>query len=147
MENWGKIGKRKKDGVLKGGTFSTHEEEEKRRFGKNETFSTHWEWTSKQNRERSLKKEEKNRGGLLQQKGRLPLKDNKHISIRNSPRQPDQGLGFKQEAITLQLQAVVDWVLKLNQLRSLRLKSINESNQPWDLELKPLVSLVNLSYI
>ena len=59
MENWGKIGKRKKDGVLKGGTFSTHEEEEKRRFGKNETFSIHWEWTSKQNRERSLKKEEK----------------------------------------------------------------------------------------
>ncbi|RVW91828.1 putative disease resistance protein [Vitis vinifera] len=53
----------------------------------------------------------------------------------------------KQEAITLQLQAVVDWVLKLNQLRSLRLKSIDESNQPWDLELKPLVSLVNLSYI
>ncbi|RVW25368.1 Disease resistance protein RPP8 [Vitis vinifera] len=43
--------------------------------------------------------------------------------------------------------AVVDWVLKLNQLRSLRLKSIDESNQPWDLELKPLVSLVNLSYI
>ncbi|RVW25363.1 hypothetical protein CK203_108180 [Vitis vinifera] len=28
-----------------------------------------------------------------------------------------------------------------------RLKSIDESNQPWDLELKPLVSLVNLSYI
>ncbi|XP_034686750.1 putative inactive disease susceptibility protein LOV1 [Vitis riparia] len=56
-------------------------------------------------------------------------------------------ISSKQEAITLQLQAVVDWVLKLNQLRSLRLKSIDESNQPWDLELKPLVSLVNLSYI
>ncbi|KAL6342644.1 hypothetical protein AAG906_012509 [Vitis piasezkii] len=28
-----------------------------------------------------------------------------------------------------------------------RLKSIDQNNQPWDLELKPLVSLVNLSYI
>ncbi|KAL6342412.1 hypothetical protein AAG906_009085 [Vitis piasezkii] len=56
-------------------------------------------------------------------------------------------LSSKQEAMSLQLQAVVDWVLKLNQLRSLRLKSIDENNQPWDLELKPLVSLVNLSYI
>ncbi|KAL6343352.1 hypothetical protein AAG906_022935 [Vitis piasezkii] len=56
-------------------------------------------------------------------------------------------ISSKQEAITLQLQAVVDWVLKLNQLRSLRLKSIDESNQPWDLELKPFISLVNLSYI
>ncbi|KAJ9701579.1 hypothetical protein PVL29_006802 [Vitis rotundifolia] len=53
----------------------------------------------------------------------------------------------KQEAMSLQLQAVVDWVLKLKQLRSLRLKSIDQNNQPWDLELKPLVSLVNLSYI
>ncbi|RVW68102.1 putative disease resistance RPP13-like protein 2 [Vitis vinifera] len=43
--------------------------------------------------------------------------------------------------------AVVDWVLKQKQLRSLRLKSIDQNNQPWDLELKPLVTLVNLSYI
>ncbi|KAJ9701570.1 hypothetical protein PVL29_006793 [Vitis rotundifolia] len=56
-------------------------------------------------------------------------------------------MSSKQEAMSLQLQAVVDWVLKLNQLRSLRLKSIDQNNQPWDLELKPLVSLVNLSYI
>ncbi|RVW73487.1 Disease resistance protein RPP8 [Vitis vinifera] len=47
-------------------------------------------------------------------------------------------MSSKQEAMSLQLQAVVDWVLKLNQLRSLRLKSIDENNQPWDLELKPL---------
>ena len=53
----------------------------------------------------------------------------------------------KQDEMSLQLQAVVDWVLKLNLLRSLRLKSIDQNNQPWDLELKPLVSLVNLSYI
>ncbi|XP_034686751.1 putative disease resistance RPP13-like protein 2 [Vitis riparia] len=56
-------------------------------------------------------------------------------------------MSSKQEAMSLQLQAVVDWVLKQKQLRSLRLKSIDENNQPWDLELKPLVSLVNLSYI
>ncbi|KAL6342577.1 hypothetical protein AAG906_012434 [Vitis piasezkii] len=56
-------------------------------------------------------------------------------------------MSSKQEAMSFQLQAVVDWVLKLNQLRSLRLKSIDQNNQPWDLELKPLVSLVNLSYI
>ena len=57
-------------------------------------------------------------------------------------------LSSKQGVMPLQLQAVVlDWVLKLNQLRSLRLKSIDENNQPWELELKPLVSLVNLSYI
>ncbi|KAJ9701582.1 hypothetical protein PVL29_006805 [Vitis rotundifolia] len=56
-------------------------------------------------------------------------------------------MSSKQEAMSLQLQAVVDWVLKLNQLRSLRLKSIDQNNQPWDLELKPLVSLVNLSYM
>ena len=56
-------------------------------------------------------------------------------------------MSSKREAMSLQLQAVVDWVLKQKQLRSLRLKSIDENNQPWDLELKPLVSLVNLSYI
>ncbi|RVW25358.1 putative disease resistance RPP13-like protein 2 [Vitis vinifera] len=56
-------------------------------------------------------------------------------------------MSSKREAMSLQLQAVVDWVLKQKQLRSLRLKSIDQNNQPWDLELKPLVSLVNLSYI
>ncbi|KAJ9701550.1 hypothetical protein PVL29_006773 [Vitis rotundifolia] len=56
-------------------------------------------------------------------------------------------MSSKQEAVSLSLQAVADWVLKLNQLRSLRLKSIDKSNQPWDLELKPLVGHVNLSRI
>ena len=57
-------------------------------------------------------------------------------------------LSSKQGVMPLQLQAVVlDWVLKLNQLRSLRPISIDENNQPWALELKPLVSLVNLPYI
>ena len=56
-------------------------------------------------------------------------------------------MSHKQGAMSLQLQAVVDWVLKLNKLKSLRLKSIDENNQPLELELKPLVRHVNLSYI
>ena len=56
-------------------------------------------------------------------------------------------MSHKQGVMSLQQQAVADWVLKLNQLRSLRLKSINENNQSLELELKPLVSHVNLSYI
>ena len=56
-------------------------------------------------------------------------------------------MSSKKEVMSFQLQAAVDWVLKLNQLRSLRLKSIDQNNQLWDLELKPLASLVNLSYI
>ena len=56
-------------------------------------------------------------------------------------------MSCKQGVMSLQPLALVYWVLKLNQLRSLRLKSIDENNQPWELELKPLVSLVNLSYI
>ena len=56
-------------------------------------------------------------------------------------------LSSKQGVMPLQLRALIDWVLKLNQLRSLRIKSIDESNQPWELELKPLVNLVDLSYI
>ena len=56
-------------------------------------------------------------------------------------------MSSKQEAVSLSLQAVADWISKLNQLHSLRLKSIDKSNQPWDLELKPLVGHVNLSCI
>ena len=56
-------------------------------------------------------------------------------------------MSHKEGIRSLQLQVVVDWVLKLNKLRSSRLKSIDENNQPVELELKPLVSLVNLSYI
>ena len=53
----------------------------------------------------------------------------------------------EEQPVSLRLQEMADWVLKLNQLRSLRLKSIDKSNQPWDLELKPLVGHVNLSCI
>ena len=74
-----------------------------------------------------------------------PIRDglDKLVSIRK--------LGFtmsqKQGVMSLKLQAIVDWVLKLNQLRSLRLKSIDENNQPLELELKPLVIHVNVFYI
>ncbi|RVW73477.1 Disease resistance protein RPM1 [Vitis vinifera] len=44
-------------------------------------------------------------------------------------------------------QAVTDWVLNLNHLRSLRVKSIDDNNQPGDLELKPLTGHLNLSCI
>ena len=53
----------------------------------------------------------------------------------------------RHEAMSVQLEAVSDWVLKLKHLQSLRLKSENQDNQPWDLELKPLCSHVNLSSI
>ena len=56
-------------------------------------------------------------------------------------------LSSKKGVMSLQLQAVVDCILKLNRLQYLRFKSIDENNPPWELELKPLVSLVNLSYI
>lgn len=43
------------------------------------------------------------------------------------------------------LEAVADWVQKLDELESLRLKSYNEEGKPWDLPLKSLSSLSNLS--
>ena len=56
-------------------------------------------------------------------------------------------LGSQQEAMLSQVDAVADWVLKLNHLQSLRLKSYDEKNQPWDLHLKPLSSHANLSNV
>ncbi|KAJ9701589.1 hypothetical protein PVL29_006812 [Vitis rotundifolia] len=56
-------------------------------------------------------------------------------------------LGSQQEAMLSQVDAVADWVLKLNHLQSLRLKSYDEKNQPWDMDLKPLSSHANLSNV
>ena len=42
---------------------------------------------------------------------------------------------------------MADWVLKLNHLQSLRLRAIDEDNQPWDLDLKPLSNHVKLSLV
>ncbi|KAM7486836.1 hypothetical protein LguiA_002845 [Lonicera macranthoides] len=51
------------------------------------------------------------------------------------------------KAMSSQLEAVADWVQKLKQLQSLRLKSLDESNQPWNLPLKPLLGHTSLSSI
>ena len=51
------------------------------------------------------------------------------------------------KAMLSQVQAVTDWVINLKHLQSLRVKSIDDNNQPWDLELKPLTGYLNLSCI
>ncbi|KDP43864.1 hypothetical protein JCGZ_20874 [Jatropha curcas] len=51
------------------------------------------------------------------------------------------------EAMSLQLDAVANWVLKLNHLRSLKLKSFNELGQPSDLQLESLSGHLDLSSI
>ncbi|RVW27225.1 putative disease resistance RPP13-like protein 2 [Vitis vinifera] len=53
----------------------------------------------------------------------------------------------QQQTMLSQLEAVAKWVLKLKHLHTLRLKSGDEENQPWDLDLKPLSGHVNLSSI
>ena len=68
-----------------------------------------------------------------------PVKDglDKLINLRKlglaCPLIPSQ-----QGTMLLQLETVADWILKLNRLESLRLKSVDTNNQPWDLVLKPL---------
>ncbi|RVW58041.1 putative disease resistance protein [Vitis vinifera] len=62
----------------------------------------------------------------------------------------DQFINLRKLGLTCHLpssqqEAVVEWVQKLNNLESLRLKSIDEENQFWDLDLKPLAHHVNLS--
>ncbi|KDP43870.1 hypothetical protein JCGZ_20880 [Jatropha curcas] len=50
-------------------------------------------------------------------------------------------------AMSLQLFNIADWVLNLKHLQSLRLKSFDESGQPWDLHLQSLSGNVELSDI
>ncbi|KAM7489734.1 hypothetical protein LguiB_027218 [Lonicera macranthoides] len=52
-----------------------------------------------------------------------------------------------QYAMSRKLEAVADWVNRLKKLQSLRLKSLDEPNQPLDLHLKPLKGHTNLSTI
>ena len=54
-------------------------------------------------------------------------------------------LGLTCRLLSSQQEAMVEWVLKMNRLRSLRLESIDEQNQVGDLDLKPLTGHVNLS--
>ncbi|KAJ9178559.1 hypothetical protein P3X46_010435 [Hevea brasiliensis] len=50
-------------------------------------------------------------------------------------------------AMSSQLVDVANWIVKLKDLQSLRLKSFDESGQPWDLHLQSLVEHVDLSNI
>ena len=52
-----------------------------------------------------------------------------------------------QEAMTGQLKAVAYWIHDLRELQSLRLKSHDENNQPWDLYLDSLLENKNLSSV
>ncbi|KAF5735371.1 hypothetical protein HS088_TW15G00873 [Tripterygium wilfordii] len=47
-------------------------------------------------------------------------------------------MSSRQEAMFSQLEAVANWVQKLEHLQRLRLKSYDQSNQPWELPLKSL---------
>ncbi|KAK7391532.1 hypothetical protein VNO78_19948 [Psophocarpus tetragonolobus] len=51
----------------------------------------------------------------------------------------------KQEAMESQLDAVADWIMKLDCLQSLRLKSRDEEGQPWNIHLKSLENHTNLT--
>ena len=53
----------------------------------------------------------------------------------------------QKDEMTLQLKAVADWIEKLVHLQSLRLKSHDENNQPWDLHLNSLLGHKNLSSV
>lgn len=52
-----------------------------------------------------------------------------------------------QDAMTRQLEAVAYWIHGLRQLQSLRLKSHDENNQPWDLHLHSFLDHKNLSSV
>ncbi|XP_073223305.1 putative disease resistance RPP13-like protein 2 [Cicer arietinum] len=56
-----------------------------------------------------------------------------------------QQMSLQQEAMTKQLEAVADWIAKLEHLQSLRLKSRDEEGKPWILHLKSFENNVNLT--
>ena len=51
------------------------------------------------------------------------------------------------KAMSSQVEVITDWVLNLNHIRSLSIKSIDDNDQPGDLEFKFLRDHLNLSYI
>ncbi|KAL4632172.1 hypothetical protein ACB092_04G033200 [Castanea dentata] len=53
----------------------------------------------------------------------------------------------QKEEMSSQLKAVAEWIQKLEHLQSLRLKSHDENNQPWYLDLQSLLDHTNLSSI
>ncbi|KAJ1435796.1 Virus X resistance protein-like, coiled-coil domain [Sesbania bispinosa] len=56
-----------------------------------------------------------------------------------------QSMSSQQEAMIAQLDAVADWLLKLKDLQTLRLKSRDEEGRPWNLHLKSLKTHINLT--
>ncbi|KAL4632170.1 hypothetical protein ACB092_04G033000 [Castanea dentata] len=53
----------------------------------------------------------------------------------------------QKDEMSLQLEAVAEWIQKLEHLQSLRLKSHDLNNQPWDLHLQTLLGHTNLSSV
>ncbi|KAG5004649.1 hypothetical protein AAZX31_10G186200 [Glycine max] len=56
-----------------------------------------------------------------------------------------QSMSKKQEAMESQLDVVADWIVKLDYLQSLRLKSRDEEGRPWNIHLKSLKNHINLT--
>ncbi|KAJ1404765.1 Virus X resistance protein-like, coiled-coil domain [Sesbania bispinosa] len=56
-----------------------------------------------------------------------------------------QSMSSQQEEMIAQLDAVADWLLKLEDLQTLRLKSRDEEGRPWNLHLKSLKTHINLT--
>ncbi|XP_027364639.1 probable disease resistance protein RF9 [Abrus precatorius] len=56
-----------------------------------------------------------------------------------------QQMSPDQKKMESQLEAVADWIMKLEHLHSLRLKSRDEEGRPWNLHLKSLQNHVNLT--
>jgi len=58
-----------------------------------------------------------------------------------------QQMSLQEDAMTDQLEAVADWIAKLENLQSLRLKSRDEQGTPWMLHLKLFQNNINLTDI
>ena len=58
-----------------------------------------------------------------------------------------QQMSLQEDAMTDQLEAVADWIAKLENLQSLRLKSRDEQGTPWMLHLKSFQNNINLTDI
>nr|KYP46868.1 Putative disease resistance RPP13-like protein 2 [Cajanus cajan] len=56
-----------------------------------------------------------------------------------------QSMSLDENAMNSQLDAVADWILKLEKLKSLRLKSRDEKGQPWNLHLNSLQNHTDLT--
>ncbi|KDP43877.1 hypothetical protein JCGZ_20887 [Jatropha curcas] len=69
------------------------------------------------------------------------------LSIRKLALKCKLSVPSQKAAMSLQLFNIADWVVNLKHLQSLRLKSFDESGQPWDVHLQSLSGNVELSDI